>query len=122
MRRILLDEGVSVGLRRYLSGFSVEVVAEIGWAGRTNGDLLEAAERAGFDVMVTADQNIRHQQNLTGRKLALVVLGINHWPTIRAAVDRVLQAVTIATPGSYQAIPFNRPALRRRPFNPPHDG
>jgi hypothetical protein len=119
MRRILLDEGVSVGLRRYLTGFSVEVVAEIGWAGRTNGDLIEAAEHAGFDVMITADQNIRYQQNLAGRKLALVVLGINHWPTIRAATDRVLQALTTATPGSYQAVSFDRPFLRRRPFNPP---
>lgn len=118
MRRILLDEGVSVGLRRHLTGFSVEVVAEIGWAGRTNGDLIEAAEQAGFEIMVTADQNIRYQQNLAKRKLALVVLSTNHWPTIRDATDRVSQAITRATPGSYQVIPFNRPARRRRPFQP----
>ena len=57
MRRVLLDENVSVGLCRYLNGCFVEVVAEIGWADWTNGDLIDAAEQVGFNVMVTADQH-----------------------------------------------------------------
>ena len=90
MRRILLDEGVPVGVRRHIRGFTVETVAEAGWAGRTNGDLIAAAELAGFAIMVTADRNIRHQQNLTGRTLSLVVLETNHWVTILARIDAVL--------------------------------
>jgi hypothetical protein len=78
MRRILLDEGVSAGVRAYLTGFSVEVVPRIGWAGRTNGEPIAAAEEASFDIMVTADQNIGYQQNLTNRRISLVVLTINY--------------------------------------------
>jgi len=78
-----------------------------------NGELLNAAEAAGFDVMVTSDQNIRYQQNLTSRKLALVVLGSNirpdrdHGPAITAKVDA-------ATPGSYEFIEMPLPPKRRR--------
>lgn len=92
MRRILLDEGVPVGVRRYIEGFSVEIVAEIGWAGLANGDLIAAADLAGFEIMITADKNLVYQQNLTSRKLALVVLETNHWPTIQAAAGRIQQA------------------------------
>lgn len=58
MRRVLLDEGVSAGVRAYLTGFSVEVVPQIGWAAGTNGEPIAAAEEADIDIMVTADQNI----------------------------------------------------------------
>jgi hypothetical protein len=79
LRRVPLDEGVPIGVRRLLAGFSVQSVAEAAWAGLSNGALIEVAEQAGFEVMVPADQNIRYQQNLTGRRLALVVLTTNHW-------------------------------------------
>jgi hypothetical protein len=87
----------------------------MGWDGLVNGALISAAEAAGFDVLVTADRNIRHQQNLSGRRLALVVLEINHWPTIKPKVDDVRIAVDNARPGSYTAVAFDRPTLRRRP-------
>jgi alkanesulfonate monooxygenase SsuD/methylene tetrahydromethanopterin reductase-like flavin-dependent oxidoreductase (luciferase family) len=70
MRRVLLDEGVPIGVRSLFIGFRVDTAAELGWAGLANGDLIEAAEQAGFDVMLTADQNISYQQNMTGRRLA----------------------------------------------------
>jgi len=74
--RILLDKNVPVGVRRFLSRHEVRTFVETGWPMQIeNGELLDAAEAAGFDVMVTSDQNIRYQQNLTGRKLALIVLG-----------------------------------------------
>ena len=115
MRRVLLDEGVPIGVRRHIVGCSVETVVEAGWAGLTNGDLIAAAEQAGFDVMVTTDQNIRYQQTLMGRRMALVVLGTPHWGTIRASVEAVQRAVIAAAPGTYTAVPFDRPVLRRRP-------
>ena len=82
--RILFDKNVPVGARRFLSGHEVRTFVEMQWHPQLeNGELLKAGEAAGFDVMVTSDQNIVYQQNLTGRKLALVVLGSNIWPIVR---------------------------------------
>lgn len=114
MRRILLDEGVPIGVRSLIIGFSVEAVHEIGWSGLTNGVLIAAAEEAGFEVMITADQNIRYQQNLTGRKLALVVLTTNHWDTIRANGQDILPAVEAAKAGSFTTIQLPQPPKGRR--------
>jgi hypothetical protein len=71
--------------------------------------LLAEAERAGFDVLLTADENIRHQQNLTGRRIALVVLSTPQWPLVRLRLDVIAAAVNAATPGGYAevAIPFD---------------
>jgi hypothetical protein len=90
----------------------------MGWDELVNGNLINAAEQAGFEVMVTGDQNLRYQQNLLGRRLALVVLLANHWPTVRQNLQAVVDAVNQATPGSYRSISFDRPALRRRPYPP----
>jgi hypothetical protein len=79
-----------------------------------NGELLRAAEVAGFDVMVTSDQNIRFQQNLTGRKLALVVLGSNIWPVVRNHGAAIAARLDAATPGSYEFIEMPLPPRRRR--------
>lgn len=74
--RIVFDKNVPVGVRRFLSKHEVHTFVEMQWHPQLeNGALLDAAEAAGFDVMVTSDQNIPHQQNLIGRKLALIVLG-----------------------------------------------
>ena len=79
-----------------------------GIATMANGDLLAAAERAGFDVLLTADKNMRYRQNLTGRRIALVVLSTPQWPRVRLHMDRIAAAVNAATPGSYTEveIPF----------------
>ena len=69
-----------------------------------NGDLLNAAEAAGFELLVTADKNLRYQQNLTGRKISIVVLGNAQWPVLRRYVERVVAAVDAATPGSYTEV------------------
>ena len=73
-----------------------------------NGALLDAAEAAEFEVFVTADKNIRYQQDLRGRKVAIVVLVNAQWPVLRRYVERVVVAVDAATPGSYTEveIPF----------------
>ncbi len=74
-----------------------------------NADYLTAAEQAGFDVLLTTDKNMRYQQNLTGRKIAFVVIGNQQWPTLRRYIERVAAAVDAATPGSLAEveIPFN---------------
>lgn len=79
-----------------------------GIATMANGDLLAAAERAGLDVLLTADKNMRYRQNLTGRRIALVVLSTPQWPRVRLHMDRIAAAVNAATPGSYTEveIPF----------------
>jgi len=72
-----------------------------GWDTLTNGDLLAMAEQAGFDVFVTADKNMRYQQNLKGRTIAIVVLSTPQWPVVRLHLDRIAAAVNAAMPGSY---------------------
>ena len=75
-----------------------------GWDELSNGELLTAAEAAGFEVLVTTDKNIRYQQNLTGRKIAIVVLGKGRWRLIRPMLAQVALAVNAATPGSYTEV------------------
>jgi len=115
MRRILFDENVPEGVRRLLAGYVVETAAELGLAGLANGDLIEAAENGGFEVMVTADQNLRYQQNLAGRRLALVVLTTNHWDMIRPHGNRVVAAIEEIQAGGYVTVVFDRPPRLRRP-------
>jgi signal recognition particle subunit SEC65 len=66
----------------------------------SNGELIDAAERAGFEVIVTSDKNIPHQQNLTGRRIALVILEHSQWPMVKLVGEKIAAAVNLATPGS----------------------
>jgi hypothetical protein len=77
---------------------------ERGWERLANGALLQEAEAAGFDVFITADKNIRYQQNLTRRRIAILVLENAQWPILRKHVGRVVAAVNAATPGSYTEV------------------
>ncbi len=120
MRHILLDQNAPRGLPLILPHHDVQTVYRLGWAELSNGELLRAAERDGFEVIITGDQNIEHQNDLGGSRLAVVVLGTIHWPTIRANPQPVREAVARATPGSYVVVIFPRPKLRRRP--PPRNG
>jgi hypothetical protein len=98
--RILLDQNAPLGLRRLLTGHDVVTAARLGWSTIQNGDLVRAAEEAGFAVLITCDRNIRHEQNLAGRKLALIELTTNQWATIRDNIADVLAAIETATSGS----------------------
>lgn len=112
--RILFDKNVPVGVRRFLSAHEVYTVVELNWPLQLeNGELLKAAEDAAFDVPLTSDQNIRYQQNLTGRKLSLVVLGSNIWPIVRTYEAAIASAVVAALPGSYQFIEMPLPPKPR---------
>jgi len=98
---ILFDHVTPAGIARFLAGHTVAKAKDRGWDRLGNGDLLTAAEDAGFDVLVTADKNIRYQQNLEGRRIALVVLSTPQWPVVKLHVHKIVAAVTAATPGSY---------------------
>ena len=98
---ILFDHGTPAPLRPFLQGHTVRQAKAHGWDRLTNGNLLDAAENAGFDMLVTPDKNMRNQQNLMGRKIAIVVLGNAQWPVLRLHVERVVAAVNTAQIGSY---------------------
>jgi hypothetical protein len=118
MLRILLDESIPAALRHLIAGHQVTPAYDMGWAGVSNGDLIAAAEADGFEVLITADRNIRYQQNLTGRQLALIVLSTNIWPTVPANPAPILSAIETIQPGDYVEVRPGRPARRRRPYNP----
>jgi predicted nuclease of predicted toxin-antitoxin system len=102
--RILFDHVTPAGIARFLPGHAVTKAKDRGWDTLTNGDLLAQAERAGFDVLLTADKNMRYQQNLAGRRIALVVLSTPQWPLVRLHLDRIAAAVNAATPGSFTEV------------------
>jgi hypothetical protein len=89
--RILFDKSAPYGLARYLEGHAIAKAEERGWGRQENGVLLNTAEEAGFEVFLTTDKNLRYQQNLSGRKIALVVLG-NSLGTLYVCISpRLLQ-------------------------------
>jgi len=111
--RILFDKNVPVGVRDFLTKHEVRVV-EMNWPEQLeNWELLQAAEAAAFDVLLTSDQNIQYQQNLTGRRLALVVLGSNIWPVVRGHEPAIAIAVDGATQGTYCFIEMPLPPKPR---------
>jgi hypothetical protein len=109
VRRVLLDHNVPEGVRSLLPGHDVTTTREMGWSRLANGALLTAAERAGFEVFVTGDRNIRFQQTLVGRQLALIVLGANIWPVLRNHGEEIAWAVGQVRPGAYLEVPITLP-------------
>jgi len=99
--RILFDHVTPRGIARCLPGHVVTKAKERGWEAISNGKLLGEAERAGFDLLLTADKNMSYQQNLRGRRIAIVVLSTPQWPRVRLHLEKIAAAVNAATPGSY---------------------
>ena len=100
--KILFDQGTPVPLRAHLASHTVDTVYELGWAVLENSQLLQAAEEAGYDLLVTTDQNLKYQQNLRGRKLAILVLLSTSWPRIRAHVQAIGQIIETMQIGDYK--------------------
>jgi hypothetical protein len=98
-------------LRREFSGHQVTTANELGWSTRPDGQLLAAAEQAGFEVFITTDQQLRFQQQLAGRRLAILVLGSTSWPRIAPHGETIRQAVEELTPGSYREFPIPPPTI-----------
>jgi hypothetical protein len=104
--RVLLDQGTPVGIGEQLSKHEVKTAAEQGWSSLSNGQLLSAAEQAGFSVLVTTDTNIRFQQNMAGRQIAIVALSPNRWTLMRARLSEIVEAVETAKPGEIRLVHF----------------
>jgi hypothetical protein len=102
--RVLFDQGTPAPLRHALIGHSVETAFELGWGMLQNGALISEAESNGFDVLLTTDKNLKYQQNLSGRRIAIVVLSTTSWPRIRVGVTKVTEAVASAVAGSYAEV------------------
>ncbi|HXJ14230.1 MAG TPA: hypothetical protein VNH19_18285 [Candidatus Limnocylindrales bacterium] len=105
--RILLDQCTPAPIRNYLTKHEVSTAYEEGWGKLINGQLIKAAEDAGFDLLPTADTHMMNQQNLSQTRLAIIVLNTNHWRSILSAISSVVMAVDTAKPGLlYVRIPI----------------
>ncbi|WP_420641136.1 hypothetical protein [Candidatus Leptofilum sp.] len=104
--KILFDQGTPVPLRRHLIEHTVVTAYEQGWSKLSNGDLLQAAEEAGFQLFITTDQNLRYQQNLRERQMAIVVLLSTSWPKISHRIDEIKDIVNAMSVGGYAEIPI----------------
>jgi hypothetical protein len=101
---ILFDHGTPAPLRSFLKDHTVKKTKDLGWDRLSNGELLSAAEEAAFEVFLTTDKNIRYQQNLADRVIAIVVPGNSRWPVVQLYVDRIVAAITAAKPSTYTEV------------------
>jgi len=99
--KILFDQGTPVPLRRHLHPNSVDTAAELGWSQLSNGDLIAAAESEGYNLLITTDQNLRYQQNLSDRKIGIIVLTTTSWPRIRRNIENILSALDSLQKSNY---------------------
>ena len=102
--QILFDQGTPVPLRRHLPGHLVSTTFESGWSLLANGDLLAAAEQR-FDAIITTDKNLRYQQNLAGRKPAILILPFASWPKLQTRLLEITTTVDALEPGGYVELP-----------------
>ena len=102
--KILFDQGTPVPLRGHLPGHEIDTAYELGWSQLQNGELLNATEQRGYEVLITTDRNLRHQQNLSGRELAILVLLSASWPRIQQRIDAIQAAVQAIAVGDYVEI------------------
>jgi putative NIF3 family GTP cyclohydrolase 1 type 2 len=111
---ILLDHNAPKRLALHLQGHSVSTAKERGWDRLTNGDLLASAEEAGFELFLTADKNLRYQQNLSERKISIIVLGHSPWRVVSLRLAEIAAAINAAVPGSYAEVDIPLPP--KKPF------
>ena len=103
--RVLFDHNTPWPLRGYLLEHAVDTAAEKGWSELSNGDLLDYAERDRYELIITADQNMRYQQNLGRRRISIMVLRSNRWPSIRARIEEIRAAIDEIRPGELKEVP-----------------
>lgn len=104
--KLLFDQGTPAPLRNLLPEHSVDTLAERGWSDKDNGELLDLAEREGYEILVTTDQSLRHQQNLEGRQIGVVVLLATAWSEVRLRAAEIGQAIAAARPGEIVEVPI----------------
>jgi hypothetical protein len=102
--KVLLDENLDHALRNLLNPHQVVTAAFMGWAGLNNGDLLRTAEDNGIEVLLTGDQTLNYEQNLGGRRLAVVALSAIQLPIIQNNLPAIIAAISNAAPGTFQLV------------------
>jgi len=105
--KILFDQGTPAPMRRFLPGHVIATAFEQGWSDLQNGNLIDAAEESDFEVLITTDQNLKYQQNLEGRNLAILVLPTTSWPKIQNHLEAISTAVNLLKPGDYRELDFS---------------
>jgi len=119
VKRVLLDENLPHKLRLDLHEFDTATVQYVGFAGLKNGELLREAEASGFEVFVTGDKTLEYEQNLQGRRIAVVSLSAPHWALVEPQVGRIIFAIANAIPGSFTRVDCGTFSRRRpRPSAP----
>jgi hypothetical protein len=103
--KILFDQGTPAPLRKALVPHSVSTAFEMGWGEVGNGDLLAAAEKV-FEALITTDRNLRYQQNLSVRQLAILVLPTTSWPEIQKRLAMISNTVNGLKPGDFIELKF----------------
>jgi predicted nuclease of predicted toxin-antitoxin system len=102
--RILFDQGTPVPLRRALHPHTVDTASELGWSRLRNGELLASAEEAGYEMLVTTDQNLRYQQNLKGRRISILVLKTTSWPRMKTKLTKIVETLETISAGGYREV------------------
>jgi hypothetical protein len=115
--RIVLDECVPWPLAKHLTVHICTSPQRRGWGGLENGDLLRLAEEE-YDLFVTSDQNLRYQQNLAGRKIAILELSTNDWVTIRKNLASVVARINAMRPAEFAQLDVGPPTTDIRPPSP----
>ena len=102
--KIIFDQGTPVPLRKSLTLYDVSTVYELGWSTLQNGDLISQSEKKGFDLLITTDQNLKYQQNLTDRQISIMVLSTTSWPRIKLSLAKISEVVKNLSASSYTEI------------------
>jgi hypothetical protein len=104
--RILFDQGTPAPLRKALTSHDVATAYEMSWSQLTNGNLLKEAA-ASFDAFITTDQSLKYQQNLSGRRLAILALWTTSWPKLQRHLPEIVAAIDNLKPGDFVELNFS---------------
>ena len=102
--KVLFDQGTPAPLRQHLPEHSIDSAFEMGWSHLRNGELLDRAEEGNYELLITTDQQLRHQQNLATRHLAVLVLLTTSWPRIQSKVSEIREVIKRMQPGDYREV------------------
>ena len=106
--KILFDQGTPLPIRAFLKGHFVRTAFQEGWSALRNGDLIAAAEASGFHLLLSTDRNLRYQQNLSQRLIAILVIDLQQWPALEPYVHEVVEAVDTIPPGGFLELNLRR--------------
>jgi predicted nuclease of predicted toxin-antitoxin system len=116
--KVLLDENMPHQLRAQLPDHEVFTAVYAGFGGFKNGELLNAAEAAGYDVLLTGDLSLEYQQNMAGRKIAIVSLSANSWRIVQHHIPAIAGAIAAAHPGSFSRVDCGKYRASKKPDDP----